>query len=59
MPVPWGVLGQGKFKTPEQLKERANRLGGAELTETELKIAGLLAEVAKEIGPDISPAHGE
>jgi len=55
--APWGVLGQGKFKTPEQLKARLR--GGAQSSEAELKLAEVLQNVAKEVGNGAHPAGGE
>ncbi|WWD20886.1 hypothetical protein CI109_105363 [Kwoniella shandongensis] len=52
--APWGSLGQGKFKTPEELEARANSLrGSAPPTERDLKAAQVLKEVADEIGEGV------
>ncbi|KZO96852.1 aryl-alcohol dehydrogenase AAD14 [Calocera viscosa TUFC12733] len=50
---PWGVVGQGKFRTQAQLEERrkqGNLRGGADLTEDEKKISAALEQVSNEIG---------
>lgn len=52
---PWGALGQGRFKTPEQVAERERtqgplRGGGGALTENETKISAVLNEVGQELG---------
>jgi hypothetical protein len=58
--APWGVLGQGKFKHPKELEERAKSLrGGMPPTENQLKLAKALEEVAREIGPDVGLTGGE
>lgn len=53
--APWGALGQGRFKTPEQVAEREKtqgplRGGGGALTENEKKISAVLNEVGQELG---------
>lgn len=53
--APWGALGQGRFKTQEQVAEREKtqgplRGGGGELTEKEKNISAALQEVGKEHG---------
>ncbi|OCF35935.1 aryl-alcohol dehydrogenase [Kwoniella heveanensis BCC8398] len=51
--APWAALGQGKFKTPEEVEERkkAGTLrAGAEPTETEIKISKVLKEISDELG---------
>jgi aryl-alcohol dehydrogenase-like predicted oxidoreductase len=57
--APWAVLGQGKFKTPEELEKRANLRGGAKPTPAQLQTAKILQEVADEIGGGVHLAHGE
>ncbi|ORY35569.1 putative aryl-alcohol dehydrogenase [Naematelia encephala] len=47
--APYGVLGQGKFKTPQELEKRSLR-GGAKPTEEQIKLSKALQEVAEEIG---------
>ncbi|WOO83840.1 Putative aryl-alcohol dehydrogenase AAD14 [Vanrija pseudolonga] len=54
--APWGVLGQGKFKTPDELKQRAKLRGNAPPTESELKVSAALLKVAEEVGDNASPA---
>ncbi|KAL1406314.1 putative aryl-alcohol dehydrogenase aad14 [Vanrija albida] len=54
--APWGALGQGKFKTPEELKERAKLRGNAPPTEHELAVSAALGKVAAEIGGGANPA---
>ncbi|WVQ86211.1 hypothetical protein IAT38_008379 [Cryptococcus sp. DSM 104549] len=55
--APYAVLGQGKFKTPEELKERADKLrGNTKPTEAQLKICEALQEVAKEVGEGVGLA---
>ncbi|ORX38519.1 putative aryl-alcohol dehydrogenase [Kockovaella imperatae] len=55
--APWGVLGQGKFYPPEELKKRASVRGGTQPTEKQVKVVEALQEVAKEIGGDVQLAH--
>lgn len=54
--APWGVIGQGKFKTPEQIKEAKALRGNTQPTEAEIKASEALAEVAAEIGNGASIA---
>lgn len=56
---PWDVMGGGKFQTKEQIEERKKNneglrsgMGGAEQTETEVKISEALQKVGKEHGTD-------
>ncbi|KAK4684989.1 hypothetical protein P7C73_g5171, partial [Tremellales sp. Uapishka_1] len=53
--APYGVLGQGKFKPPGELKAKADkwRLGKAP-TENEVKSAAALLEVTEEIGNGVT-----
>ncbi|KAK8850717.1 hypothetical protein IAR55_004637 [Kwoniella newhampshirensis] len=52
--APWAVMGQGRFKTPEQLKERANSMRGSRPpSDGDLKAAQALKEVADELGGDV------
>ncbi|TFK85637.1 norsolorinic acid reductase [Polyporus arcularius HHB13444] len=48
--VPWGVLGQGKFKTEAELKARSAIRYGIPQTEDEKKVSQALEKVASEIG---------
>jgi len=51
--APWGVVGQGKFKTAQQLAERKKEgalRAGTELTPNEQKISEALEKVAEEVG---------
>ncbi|WWC92523.1 uncharacterized protein L201_007482 [Kwoniella dendrophila CBS 6074] len=51
--APYAVLGQGKFKTPEQfeqLRKDGKLRAGNEPTEKDIKISKTLQEVAEEIG---------
>ncbi|ODO06643.1 hypothetical protein I350_04001 [Cryptococcus amylolentus CBS 6273] len=48
--APWGVLGQGKFKSPEELKKQANWRGGAPPSEKDIKLTKALQEVADQVG---------
>lgn len=48
--APWGALGEGKFKTPQALKEGAKLRGGAQPTEVQLKAAEVLMKVAEQVG---------
>ena len=56
--VPWGVLGQGRFKSPEELKSRSRVRGGGPPDEAELKLCKVLQEVADELGGKYSLANG-
>ncbi|WVR03355.1 hypothetical protein IAU60_000346 [Kwoniella sp. DSM 27419] len=58
--APWGVLGGGKFKTPEEVEERkkAGTLrSGAEPTEREAQISKALKEVSDELGGEVKLAN--
>lgn len=51
--APWGALGQGRFKTPEQVAEREKsqgplRGGGGALTETEKNISAALHKIGQD-----------
>ncbi|WVQ77127.1 hypothetical protein IAR50_006810 [Cryptococcus sp. DSM 104548] len=48
--APWGALGQGKFKSPDELQNRSKWRGGAPPSEKDIKISKALHEVAQEIG---------
>ncbi|OWT36177.1 aryl-alcohol dehydrogenase [Cryptococcus neoformans Bt1] len=54
--APWGALGQGKFKSPEELKNKDKWRAGAPPTEQDIKISEALSEVAKELAADVKPA---
>ncbi|RSH95563.1 hypothetical protein EHS25_000655 [Saitozyma podzolica] len=57
--APWGALGGGRFKEPEELKARAKEKtlrAGLEPTENELKVGQALKEVAHEIGGGVALA---
>lgn len=59
--APWGALGGGKYKTPEELKEREkeNTLrGGMAASERDIQVSAVLAEVAKELGGEPALASG-
>lgn len=56
--APYAVLGQGKFKTPEELKAKGTRGGGAPPTEEQIQLCKVLQEVAEEIGGGIKLANG-
>lgn len=53
------MLGQGKFKTPEELKAKAALRGGRPPTEKDIQICQVLQEVADEIGGGVHLAHSE
>ncbi|GFZ50406.1 oxidoreductase with NAD+ or NADP+ as acceptor [Saitozyma sp. JCM 24511] len=58
--APWGALGGGRFKEPEELKARAKEKtlrAGLEPTENELKVGQALKEVAHEIGGGVALAN--
>lgn len=57
--APWGVLGQGRFKSPDELKSRSNLRGGDPPSDAELKLCQVLQGVAKELGGNISLANGK
>ncbi|CAD6584714.1 MAG: hypothetical protein TREMPRED_003940 [Tremellales sp. Tagirdzhanova-0007] len=48
--APYGVLGQGRFKTPEEMKSRSQIRGNDPASEDELKLCAVLQEVANELG---------
>ncbi|PWN25420.1 putative AAD14-putative aryl-alcohol reductase [Jaminaea rosea] len=52
--APWAALGQGRFRTPEQLAQREKEFGkpvrGGGQSDEEARIARTLDEVAKEVG---------
>ncbi|KZO96857.1 norsolorinic acid reductase [Calocera viscosa TUFC12733] len=55
--APWGVMGQGRFRTAAQLEERkklGNLRGGADPTPAETKISAALEKVAKELGGGVT-----
>lgn len=53
--VPYGVLGQGKFKSPEELKERAKNLrGDVQPSEMQLQVGKVMQDVAEEIGGGVT-----
>jgi hypothetical protein len=56
--APYAALGQGKFKTPEELKAKATRGGGALPTAEQIQLCKVLQEVAEEIGGGIKLANG-
>jgi hypothetical protein len=56
--APYAVLGQGKFKTPEELKAKGTRGGGAPPTDEQIQLCKVLQEVAEEIGGGIKLANG-
>lgn len=52
------MLGQGKFKSPEELKERADTLrGGMAPTEKQIQMGKVLQEVAEGIGGNVKLAN--
>ncbi|WVQ80661.1 hypothetical protein IAT38_002766 [Cryptococcus sp. DSM 104549] len=53
--APYGVLGGGKFRTPEELKKHESFRYGPP-SEQDLKIAQTLTDIAKEIGEDVRPS---
>ncbi|TYJ54957.1 hypothetical protein B9479_004369 [Cryptococcus floricola] len=53
----WGVLGQGKFKSPDEVKDQAYWRDGVPPTEAELAVSQVLQEVADELGEGIRPAN--
>jgi hypothetical protein len=60
--APWGVMGGGKFKDPDEIKARkeAGTLrSGTEPTEDDIKVSQALKEVALEIGGEIHLASSE
>ncbi|TXT08606.1 hypothetical protein VHUM_02734 [Vanrija humicola] len=54
--APWGVLGRGKFKTPDELKARARLRANEQPTEKELELSAALLKVAEEVGGGAAPA---
>lgn len=57
--APWGALGQGRFRTPEQLEQRAKEFGkptrgGGVQSDREKSISLTLDGVAKETGTSIA-----
>ncbi|KAI0630788.1 norsolorinic acid reductase [Trametes polyzona] len=48
--IPWGVLGQGKYKTEAEMKARTAVRYGMPQTEEEKKISAALEKVANEVG---------
>ncbi|RPD54276.1 norsolorinic acid reductase [Lentinus tigrinus ALCF2SS1-7] len=48
--VPWGLLGQGKFKTAAEIKGRTAIRYGTPQTEEEKKVSLALEKVAREVG---------
>ena len=57
--APYSVMGGGMFRTPEELRKRADTLrGGMQPTEDQLKLGKVLQEVAEEIGGGSNLANG-
>ncbi|WVQ80660.1 hypothetical protein IAT38_002765 [Cryptococcus sp. DSM 104549] len=54
--APYAVLGGGKFKTPEELKNQDYTFRYGPPSEQDLKLAATLTEIAKEIGEDVRPS---
>ncbi|KAH9849839.1 norsolorinic acid reductase [Lenzites betulinus] len=48
--VPWGVVGEGKYKTEAEMKERSAVRWGAPQTEEQKKISAALEKIANEVG---------
>ncbi|KAI0741961.1 norsolorinic acid reductase [Daedaleopsis nitida] len=48
--APWGVLGQGKYKTEAEIKARSGLRYGKPQTETEKAVSSALEAVATELG---------
>ncbi|TBU29642.1 norsolorinic acid reductase [Dichomitus squalens] len=48
--APWGVLGQGKFKTEAEIKNRNAVRYGMPQTEEEKKVSAALEKIAAEVG---------
>lgn len=56
--APYSVMGGGMFRTPEELKKRADTLrGGMQPTEQQLNLGKVLQEVAEEIGGGVNLAN--
>ncbi|ODO07518.1 hypothetical protein L198_01097 [Cryptococcus wingfieldii CBS 7118] len=53
----WGFLGQGKFKSPDELKDQTYWRDGVPPTEAELAVSQVLQEAADELGEGIRPAN--
>lgn len=52
--APWGAVGQGKYKSAEEIKNRKEEVRYGGQTDEEVKISGVLEKVAKEIGNGVS-----
>lgn len=55
--APWGVIGQGKFMSKEQLKERKDSgeaIRGGEQGENDVKISEALAKIGDELGASVT-----
>ncbi|CDO76297.1 hypothetical protein BN946_scf184917.g13 [Trametes cinnabarina] len=48
--APWGVLGQGKFKSEEEIKARSHLRYGLPQTEEEKKLSAVLNKIAADVG---------
>lgn len=57
--APWGIMGQGQFKSAEDLAKKGLRGGATEQSAANKKICDALEEVAKEIGGNTKLAHGK
>jgi len=55
--APWGIMGQGQFKSAEDLAKKGLRGGATEQSAANKKICDALEEVAKEIGGNTKLAH--
>ncbi|ODN92759.1 aryl-alcohol dehydrogenase [Cryptococcus wingfieldii CBS 7118] len=55
--APWGALGRGKFKSPEELQKQSTWRGGSPPSERDLKVSKTLQEVAEEVGGGVRAAN--
>lgn len=56
--TPYSVMGGGMFRSPEELKKRGESFrGGMQPSEAQLRIAGVLQEIAQEIGGGVTLAN--
>ena len=51
---PWGVIGQGRYKTEEEMKAGAALRYGRTQTDAEKSMSAALTKVAQEMGGDAS-----
>jgi aryl-alcohol dehydrogenase-like predicted oxidoreductase len=54
--APWGVIGQGKFMSPAQIKQRkeSNEKLRGDQSENDIKISEALGKIGEEVGGSVT-----